>query len=127
MSELHEFKVVGHAYLQVRKTVMAESQDAAKRKAKRSNKGWTVDEQPVSGALVDILSVLPPEGLNAAAMRRVGIDVDGLRPQSKPVFMIPTEGKTEDELADEVYEAVQAHWRATGELPPDEENDTSLR
>lgn len=74
MSEQHEFVVNGYAYLRVRKTVKAESQDAAKRKAKRSNKGWNITESP-RGATVDILSVLPPEGLNAAAMRRVGIDV----------------------------------------------------
>lgn len=75
MSEQHEFVVNGHAYLLVRKVVKAESQEAAKRKAKRSNKGWVVREEP-RGANVDILSVLPPEGLNAAAMRRVGIDVE---------------------------------------------------
>ena len=75
MSEQHEFVVFGYAYLPVRKIVKAESQDAAKRKAKRSNKDWTVDEPP-RGATVDVISVLPPEGLNAAAMRRVGIDVE---------------------------------------------------
>jgi hypothetical protein len=74
MSEQHEFVVNGFAYLRVRKTVKAESQDGAKRKAKRSNKGWNVTEE-IRGSTVDILSVLPPEGLNAAAMRRVGIDV----------------------------------------------------
>lgn len=42
------------------------------------------------------------------------------RPQRKPVFMISTEGKTEDQLADEVYEAVQKHWRETGELPQED-------
>jgi hypothetical protein len=103
----HEFVVNGYAYLRVRKTVKAESQDAAKRKAKRSNTGWTITESP-RGATVDVLSVLPPEGLNAAAMRRVGIDVEQRPSSRKPVFMIPTEGKTEDQLADEVVAALRA-------------------
>ncbi|GAC1645754.1 MAG: hypothetical protein NVS4B6_19440 [Mycobacterium sp.] len=125
MTEQHEFVVNGLAYLNVRKTVKAESQEAAKAKAKRSNKGWVIIGTP-RGAGIDILSVLPPEGFNAAAMRRVGIDIDRYTdpPESpksrKPIFMIPTEGKTEQQLADEVYEATQAHWRATGELPPEE-------
>ena len=71
----HEFVVFGYAYLPVRKTVKAESQDAAKAKAKRSNTGWSIDHAP-RGATVDVVSVLPPEGLNGAAMRRVGIDVE---------------------------------------------------
>lgn len=71
----HEFVVNAFAYLPVRLTVKAESQDAAKRKAKRTNKGWKIMDQP-NGERVTILSVLPPEGLNAAAMRRVGIDVE---------------------------------------------------
>ncbi len=117
--ELHEFVVNGYAYLPVSKTVKADSLDEAERKAKRSNKGWVVTGTPPVGANIDILSVLPPEGFNAAAMRRVGIDVPEPQhiPSREPVFMIPTEGKTEEQLADEIYEAVQAHWRATGELP----------
>jgi len=75
MAEQHEFVVNGLAYVRVRKTVKAESQEDAKRKAKRSNKDWAITETP-RGANVDILSVLPPEGLNAAAMRRVGIDIE---------------------------------------------------
>ena len=43
--------------------------------------------------------------------------------ERKPVFMISTESKTEDELADEIFEAAQAHYRATGQLPPKEDDD----
>jgi len=36
--------------------------------------------------------------------------------------MIPTEGKTEEQLADEVYEAIQKHWAATDEADEKDES-----
>ena len=35
--------------------------------------------------------------------------------KGKPVFMISADGKTESQLADEVWEAVQKHLYATGQ------------
>jgi hypothetical protein len=36
----------------------------------------------------------------------------------RPIFLISTENKSAEQLADEAWQALQAYWRATGQIEP---------
>lgn len=39
----------------------------------------------------------------------------------RPIFMIDTEGKSPEQLADEAWEALQRYWEETGQIKPEPE------